>query len=77
MRLYKSALVISSPKAGHTGALDPLATGLLPICLGEATSSHIICWTQQSVIKPLFDWDRPQQQVMWKGDFTRAPYSCA
>jgi len=24
-------------KAGHTGTLDPLATGLLPICLGEAT----------------------------------------
>jgi len=24
-------------KAGHTGSLDPLATGLLPICLGEAT----------------------------------------
>ena len=24
-------------KAGHTGALDPLATGLLPICFGEAT----------------------------------------
>ena len=24
-------------KAGHTGALDPLATGMLPICLGEAT----------------------------------------
>lgn len=30
-RLYKAA------KAGHTGALDPLATGLLPVCLGEAT----------------------------------------
>lgn len=30
-RLYDAA------KAGHTGALDPLATGLLPICLGEAT----------------------------------------
>ncbi|MBI3529917.1 MAG: tRNA pseudouridine(55) synthase TruB [Betaproteobacteria bacterium] len=29
------------PKAGHTGTLDPLATGLLPICLGEATKfSH-------------------------------------
>jgi len=28
-------------KAGHTGTLDPLATGLLPICLGEATKfSH-------------------------------------
>jgi tRNA pseudouridine55 synthase len=24
-------------KAGHTGSLDPLATGILPICLGEAT----------------------------------------
>ena len=24
-------------KAGHTGSLDPLATGVLPICLGEAT----------------------------------------
>jgi tRNA pseudouridine55 synthase len=24
-------------KAGHTGSLDPLATGLLPICMGEAT----------------------------------------
>lgn len=30
-----------SRKAGHTGTLDPLATGLLPICLGEATKfSH-------------------------------------
>ncbi len=29
--LYKAA------KAGHTGALDPIATGVLPICLGEAT----------------------------------------
>jgi tRNA pseudouridine55 synthase len=30
-RLYRAA------KAGHTGSLDPLASGLLPICLGEAT----------------------------------------
>ena len=30
-RLYRAA------KAGHTGNLDPLATGLLPICFGEAT----------------------------------------
>ena len=27
----------NAEKAGHTGTLDPLATGLLPICLGEAT----------------------------------------
>ncbi|MGH8115877.1 MAG: tRNA pseudouridine(55) synthase TruB, partial [Rhodanobacteraceae bacterium] len=30
-RLFRAA------KAGHTGSLDPLATGLLPICFGEAT----------------------------------------
>ena len=30
-------------KAGHTGTLDPLATGLLPVCLGEATKfSHLL-----------------------------------
>ena len=30
-RLYGAA------KAGHTGSLDPLATGVLPLCFGEAT----------------------------------------
>lgn len=29
--------LFDAQKAGHTGSLDPLATGLLPICLGEAT----------------------------------------
>jgi tRNA pseudouridine55 synthase len=29
--------IFNAAKAGHTGSLDPLATGLLPICLGEAT----------------------------------------
>lgn len=29
--------LFAAEKGGHTGALDPLATGVLPICLGEAT----------------------------------------
>ncbi len=29
--------LFDAQKAGHTGSLDPMATGLLPICLGEAT----------------------------------------
>ena len=29
--------IFRANKAGHTGSLDPLATGLLPICFGEAT----------------------------------------
>jgi hypothetical protein len=29
--------LFGAAKAGHTGALDPLATGVLPLCFGEAT----------------------------------------
>jgi tRNA pseudouridine55 synthase len=35
--LQKVKRLYGAQKAGHTGALDPLATGMLPICLGEAT----------------------------------------
>ncbi|EGR2739925.1 tRNA pseudouridine(55) synthase TruB [Vibrio parahaemolyticus] len=35
--LQKVKRIYFAEKAGHTGALDPLATGMLPICLGEAT----------------------------------------
>ncbi len=35
--LQKIRRLFQAEKAGHTGTLDPLATGLLPICFGEAT----------------------------------------
>ncbi|MEN8779349.1 MAG: tRNA pseudouridine(55) synthase TruB [Glaciecola sp.] len=35
--LQKVRAMYGAAKAGHTGALDPLASGMLPICLGEAT----------------------------------------
>lgn len=35
--LQKVKRLFFARKAGHTGSLDPLATGMLPICLGEAT----------------------------------------
>ncbi|WP_130833700.1 tRNA pseudouridine(55) synthase TruB [[Erwinia] mediterraneensis] len=35
--LQKVKRLYNANKAGHTGALDPLATGMLPVCLGEAT----------------------------------------
>jgi len=35
--LQKVKRLFFAQKAGHTGALDPLATGMLPICLGEGT----------------------------------------
>ncbi len=35
--LQKAKNLLGAKKAGHTGSLDPLATGMLPLCFGEAT----------------------------------------
>jgi len=41
--LQKVKYLYNANKAGHTGSLDPLATGLLPLCFGEATKiSHFL-----------------------------------
>jgi tRNA pseudouridine55 synthase len=42
--LQKVRNLYKAEKAGHTGALDPLATGVLPICIGEATkvAGHLL-----------------------------------
>jgi tRNA pseudouridine55 synthase len=38
-------------KAGHTGSLDPLATGLLPVCFGEATKSRRVPARHRKVLR--------------------------
>ena len=35
--LQKAKHLLNASKAGHTGSLDPIATGLLPLCFGETT----------------------------------------
>lgn len=42
--LQKARRLFDANKAGHTGSLDPLATGVLPLCFGEATkfSSYLL-----------------------------------
>jgi len=35
--LQRAKRLYNAQKAGHTGTLDPLASGLLPLCFGEAT----------------------------------------
>ena len=37
--LQRVRRLFDARKAGHTGTLDPMATGMLPICLGEATKT--------------------------------------
>jgi tRNA pseudouridine55 synthase len=53
--------LFAAEKAGHTGSLDPLATGLLPICLGQATK---LCGR-------LLDADKRYQATVHVGAQTR------
>jgi tRNA pseudouridine55 synthase len=51
--LQKVKRLYFADKAGHTGALDPLATGMLPICLGEATkfSQYLLESDKRYIVK--------------------------
>jgi tRNA pseudouridine55 synthase len=41
--LQKVRYKLGADKAGHSGTLDPMATGLLPIGVGQGTKSCLIC----------------------------------
>jgi len=58
--LQKVKKLFSANKAGHTGSLDPLATGILPICFGEATKFY----------KYLFDSDKTYRVIAKLGKRT-------
>ncbi|MCC7006682.1 MAG: tRNA pseudouridine(55) synthase TruB [Ottowia sp.] len=52
--------LLGAEKAGHTGTLDPLATGLLPLCFGEATKFS----------QGLFDADKTYEAEIFLGRTT-------
>lgn len=58
--LQKVRRLYQAEKAGHTGTLDPLATGLLPVCFGEATKFS----------NALLDADKTYTAVMRLGQTT-------
>lgn len=52
--LQKAKWLFSAAKAGHTGTLDPLATGLLPLCFGEATKfAHFLTDANKTYVATL------------------------
>lgn len=55
--LIKAKRLVRAQKAGHTGTLDPFATGLLPLCFGEATKFS----------QDLFDADKTYETVVHLG----------
>lgn len=58
--LQKVRRLFQAEKAGHTGTLDPLATGLLPICFGEATKFS----------NALLDADKTYRALLFLGKIT-------
>lgn len=53
--LQKAKHLFMAAKAGHTGSLDPFATGLLPLCFGEATKfSHYLLDADKTYIATLY-----------------------
>ena len=54
--LQKVKRIYNANRAGHTGALDPLATGMLPICLGKRPSFPSTYSTLTSVTASLPNW---------------------
>ena len=63
--LQKVKRIYFAEKAGHTGALDPLATGMLPLCFGEATKFSQF----------LLDSDKRYRVVAKLGERTNTPDS--
>ncbi len=58
--LIKAKRLLNAKKGGHTGTLDPFATGLLPLCFGEATK----------FAKDLLDSDKTYDTVVHLGIVT-------
>jgi tRNA pseudouridine55 synthase len=52
--LQRAKGLYRADKAGHTGTLDPLATGLLPICFGEATKfANLLLYSDKTYLATL------------------------
>ncbi|WP_096086074.1 tRNA pseudouridine(55) synthase TruB [Agaribacterium haliotis] len=53
--LQRAKRLFFAQKAGHTGALDPLATGVLPLCFGEATKFSQFLLDADKVYRSVFE----------------------
>ena len=65
----KISKIFKLKKVGHGGTLDPLATGILPIALGEATKLISFIQNQKKNIHLQLNGVRQQIPMMLKGTF--------
>ena len=72
--LQKIKNLYQMKKIGHTGTLDPLATGMLPLCFGESTkfSSYLLesdkCYTVQGVLGTSTTTDDSEGEILTTKD---------
>jgi len=73
-------LGVKKLKVGHAGTLDPLATGVLIVCIGKATkridelqagTKEYVCTLQLGATTPCFDLERPIDQTYPTEHITR------
>ena len=61
---------LDAQKAGHGGTLDPLATGILPICLGEATKTAGFAVDKTKTYRFTVNWGEETSTLDAEGDVT-------
>ena len=57
----------NAQKAGHAGTLDPLATGVLPIALGEATKTVPFLMDADKAYRFTIEWGADHRQLRPRG----------
>jgi tRNA pseudouridine55 synthase len=62
--LQKAKWLLRAEKAGHTGTLDPLATGVLPLCFGAATKFSQLQLDADKTYEACCAWARPPPPAM-------------
>ena len=66
--VYLVRKTLNARKAGHAGTLDPLATGILPIALGEATKMVPYCQDQLKSYRFTVTWGEDRDTNDAEGD---------
>jgi len=68
--LQTARFIFKANKAGHTGSLDPLATGVLPICFGEATKYSAYLIDASKTYRAICQLGRTTTTADAEGEFT-------
>lgn len=63
--------LFNAQKGGHAGTLDPLATGVLPIALGEATKTVPFLMEAEKVYRFVIEWGRATASYDREGETTQ------